>query len=114
MNSPTQPAKAIGFSDHFISIGNRAENPRGEELKQQRVAENAIAAMRHSSVEWCNPITRKMSVGTKPARGPLMPMSNRARRPPTRGSIAITAPNVPNGGSGTGMKYGRLAYTPYR
>ena len=53
-----------------------------------------------------------MNVGTKPAKGPLMPMSNRARRPPTRGSMAITAPKVPNGENGQGNEVGQTGIDP--
>ncbi len=41
-----------------------------------------------------------------------MPISNSAFRSPMRGSMAMTAPNVPSGESGMGMKNGKLAYTP--
>jgi hypothetical protein len=57
----------------------------------------------------CRPRSRKIIVGTSPAMGPLMPMSNRARRSPFRGSMAMTAPSVPMREMGNGMKYGRLA-----
>ncbi len=45
-----------------------------------------------------------MNVGTSPAKGPLMPMSKTALRSPRRGSMPITAPKVPMGVSGMGMK----------
>ena len=38
---------------------------------------------------------QKTIVGTSPASGPVMPMSNSALRLPMRGSMAMTAPKVP-------------------
>jgi hypothetical protein len=51
-------------------------------------------------------MTQKIRVGTSPASGPVMPMSNNARRWPMRACMAITAPKVPTGETGMGMKYG--------
>ena len=47
---------------------------------------------------------QKKIVGTRPARGPVMPMSYRARRSLIRELMPITAPMVPNGPIGMGMK----------
>lgn len=55
-------------------------------------------------VDHAKPKHEKIRVGTSPASGPEMPMSNRARRLPSRASITITAPMVPKGDIGIGMK----------
>ena len=48
----------------------------------------------------------------RPASGPETPISNSALRFGIRPRIEITAPNVPIK-LGTGIKYGRLASTPW-
>ena len=53
-----------------------------------------------------SPNTQKIIVGTRPASGPEIPMSNKARRLRMLDDMPITAPMVPRGGSGMGMKYG--------
>ena len=50
------------------------------------------------------PTTKQIIVGTKPASGPVMPISNNARRWPIRASMAMTAPMVPIGEAGMGIK----------
>ena len=107
INKPTQPAKAIGCS---TIPGSRAEPQVTKIPKQQRLTK--IAAGDYSAT---GPIPttgaiprRRISASAPVAKGPVMPMSNRARRPPTR-PMAITAPIVPIGEPGMGMKNGRLA-----
>ncbi|MBC8355535.1 MAG: hypothetical protein H8E66_26450 [Planctomycetes bacterium] len=51
---------------------------------------------------------------TKPASGPAIPMSNISRRLAFIPSIPITAPIVPIGLIGSGMKNGKLAGIRYR
>jgi hypothetical protein len=48
---------------------------------------------------------------TKPASGPLIAMSNRLLRSATPGPWMMTAPIVPNGEMGNGMKKGNVAGT---
>ena len=51
------------------------------------------------------------SASTNPAIGPLIAMSKSDLRSATPACCTITAPIVPQGASGIGMKYGRLAGT---
>ena len=53
----------------------------------------------------------KINVGTNPAKGPQIPISNKARRFGIRGDMAITAPRVPICDIGKGMKNGSVAGT---
>ena len=52
-------------------------------------------------------------VRTKPTKGPAIPMSNKALRLGIIPFILITAPKVPKGDRGKGIKKGRVTSTPY-
>jgi len=104
--SPTQPAKAMGPT--------RTSWPSGTGPKVSWVSHLKTNGSPNSNDfrsgtptrdrPNCIPSTQKISVGTSPANGPVIPMSNRALRSFTRESITITAPRVPRGVNGMGRK----------
>ena len=67
-----------------------------------------------TNCEWAYPQARNGSATRKPASGPAAPMSTSAFLVGMRSRTRMTAPSVPNPSSGSGMKYGRLALTPWR
>ena len=70
MNSPTQPANAIGsvITSYPLGIGPRIQ---WRETETTGIAEDVTRRLSAVPVcEWCKPITRKMSVGTKSRQGP--------------------------------------------
>jgi hypothetical protein len=53
------------------------------------------------------------SATTRPRSGPAIPTSNSTLRFGMGDRMRMIAPMVPMGGTGSGMKYGRLTCTPY-
>ena len=115
-NNPTQPAKAMGCRiiswpsgrcpNIIFSISeNNMELPRG--ITGPSISE--ITA----TFDNLSPIIIVGIVRTKPTKGPAIPMSNKALRLGIIPFILITAPKVPKGERGKGIKKGRVTSTPY-
>jgi len=116
-NAPTHPPMTTGFT--FIAAPYSSGWPVSQDSAcisggnpRLIVTVPSAFATAGSTGIGCmnNPIVVTTIVATRPASGPLAPMSNSAFRSGIRPFMRMTAPIVPMR-LGNGMKYGRLAFT---